>query len=67
MGNDMLAPVNVVRCESITGTVAQTEHGEPFAYLTLRTDTEVLNISVPSKREACHRSALMLDLSDYLE
>ena len=22
MGNDMLAPVNVVRCESITGTVA---------------------------------------------
>ena len=47
MGNDMLAPVNVVRCESITGT-----------------DTEVLNISVPSKREACHLSALMLDLSD---
>jgi hypothetical protein len=67
MSNDMLAPVNVVRCDSITGTVAQTEYGETFAYLTLRTDTEVLNISVPSKREACHLSALMLDIADHLE
>ena len=66
MGNN-LSPLNVVRCESITGTVAQTEHGEPLAYLTLRTDTEVLNISFSlSAKPATFRAALV-DLSDYLE
>jgi hypothetical protein len=66
MSNDMIVPLSVVRVDNITGTVVSTEDGEQLAYLTLRSGEDVINFVVPSKEQACHLSALMLNLSDHM-